>query len=176
MLHVTSLDFSFSGRVVKTLQDTEITGFYFDLLKFLLTAIFNLQEEEEAEEQELESNAEAYEGTVVHSRFSRVVFQVALLTSVKWKGFACPHALRYSGEQRYFFAALKDLKVENASHKELVRQATIVAQWPQLYYGNCCHTKTSLDQSRFPFVQTAVTCLFLLQGSLYVNSHWTNSL
>ena len=90
MLHVTSLDFSFSGRVVKTLQDTEITGFYFDLLKFLLTAIFNLQEEEEAEEQELESNAEAYEGTVVHSRFSRVVFQVALLTKCKVEGFCLP--------------------------------------------------------------------------------------
>ena len=34
-----------------------------------------------------------------------------------------------------YIADLKDVNVENASHKELVRQATIAAQWPQLNYG-----------------------------------------
>ena len=44
------------------MQDSEINNLYFDLVKFLLTAIFNLQEEEEEEEQELEQNPEANKG------------------------------------------------------------------------------------------------------------------
>ena len=48
--------------MVKSLQDSEMNNLYFDLVKFLLTAIFNLQEEEEEEEQELEQNLEANKG------------------------------------------------------------------------------------------------------------------
>ena len=36
---------------------------------------------------------------------------------------------------KFIIVGLKDVNVENASHKELVRQATIAAQWPQLNYG-----------------------------------------
>ncbi len=42
-----------------------LTGLYFDVVKFLLTAIFNLQEEEELEEQELENKPDANKGTVL---------------------------------------------------------------------------------------------------------------
>ena len=49
-------------RLVKSLQDTEINNLYFDLIKFLLMAIFNLQEEEEEEEQELEQNQDTLKG------------------------------------------------------------------------------------------------------------------
>ena len=52
-----------SDRLVKSLQDTEINNLYFDLIKFLLMAIFNLQEEEEEEEQELEQNQDTLKGT-----------------------------------------------------------------------------------------------------------------
>ena len=54
----------FSDRLVKSLQDTEINNLYFDLIKFLLMAIFNLQEEEEEEEQELEQNQDTLKGTL----------------------------------------------------------------------------------------------------------------
>ena len=63
---IVSYQFGFnfiSDRLVKSLQDTEINNLYFDLIKFMLMAIFNLQEEEEEEEQELEQNQDTLKGT-----------------------------------------------------------------------------------------------------------------
>lgn len=50
---------AFSESLTRTLEETEVNGVYFDLLKFLLTALSNLQAEEVAEEelQEGEQNA-----------------------------------------------------------------------------------------------------------------------
>lgn len=56
------LDILISERLLKSLQESEINNLYFDLVKFLLMAIFNLQEEEEEEEQELEQNPDTSKG------------------------------------------------------------------------------------------------------------------
>lgn len=42
-----------ADTLVKGLVDTDVNGIYYDILRFLMMAIFNLQVEEEEEEKEL---------------------------------------------------------------------------------------------------------------------------
>ena len=54
----------------KALIETEVNGLYYDILRFMLLAIFNLQVEEEEEEKELsEANTNIQESRKGKSRY-----------------------------------------------------------------------------------------------------------